>query len=167
MEFQAERMQDASLANLGRAMRTIHGFAGYLAQSGLEKPLRELISIRASQINGCAFCLDMHTQDARLRGESEQRLYMVSAWRESPFYTDRERAALAWTEAVTLVADGHVPDEIYNEVRQVFSDDEMLSLTMAVIAINSATRFNVAMRTVPNYEPAAAAELAAALGVGQ
>ncbi len=167
MEFQTARMQDASLANLGRAMRAIHGFAGYLAPSGLEKSLLELISIRASQINGCAFCLDMHTQDARLRGESEQRLYMVSAWRESPFYTDRERAALAWTEAVTLVTEGNVPDEIYNEVRQVFSDDEMLSLTMAVIAINSATRFNVSMRTVPNYEPAAAAELAAALGVGQ
>jgi AhpD family alkylhydroperoxidase len=167
MEFQAARMQNASMANLGRAMRTLHGFAGYMAQSGLEEALLDLIVTRASQINGCAACLDMHTQEARARGESEQRLYMLSVWREAPFYTDRERAALAWTEAVTLVADGHVPDAVYDEVRQFFSDDEMVALTMAVIGINSATRFNVSLRTVPNYEPAAAAQMAAALGLSQ
>lgn len=163
MEFQAARMQKASQANLGRAMRAIHGFAGYLEQSGLEESLLGLITTRASQINGCAFCLDMHTQVARARGESEQRLYMLSVWRETPLYSDRERAALAWTEAVTLVADGNVPDAVYDEVRQHFSDDEMVALTMAVIAINSATRLNVSMRTAPNYEPAAAARLLAEL----
>jgi AhpD family alkylhydroperoxidase len=167
MEIQMERMQNASKANIGRAMRTLYGFTGYLAQSGLEESLHDLIKTRASQINGCAYCLDMHIKDARLHGETEQRLYMLNAWRESPFYTDRERAALAWTEAVTLVADGHVPDAVYDEVRQHFNDDEMVALTMAVVAINAWNRLNISMRPVPNYEPAAAAQIAAALGITQ
>lgn len=164
MQLHTERMQNVSPANLGRAVRTLVGFQGYMEQSGLEEPLLDLVKTRASQINGCAACLDMHTQDARARGESEQRLYMLSVWRETPFYSDRERAALAWTEAVTLVADGKVPDAVYDEVLPFFSDDEMFGLTMAVIAINSANRLNVALRTVPNYEPGAAARVLAELG---
>ena len=154
MQWQAERVQQLDPANTERAMRAMFGLGRYLEQSGLEESLLDLITTRASQINGCAFCLDMHTKDARARGETEQRLYMLSTWRESPFYTDRERAALAWTEAVTLVADGHVPDAVYDEVRPFFSDDELLALTMAVATINVANRVNVALRTVPGaYQP--------------
>ena len=112
------------------------------------------MKLRASQINGCANCLDMHTKDARARGESEQRLYLLDAWRESPFYSERERAALAWTEAVTLVAESRVPDAVYEEARRQFSDDELLALTMAVATINAWNRLNVALRTVPGrYQP--------------
>ena len=106
-----------------------------------------LIEIRASQINGCAYCLDMHTQDARAEGESEQRLYLLPAWREAPFYSDRERAALEWTEAVTLVAVDHVPDEVFERVRPHFTDEELANLTLAINAINSWNRLNVAFRT--------------------
>ena len=124
--------------------------------SKLELSLIELVKMRASQINGCAYCIDMHSKDARAEGESEQRLYALSAWRETPFFTDRERAALAWTEAVTLVAEGHVPDAVYDEARQRFTDEELVNLTMAVVAINGWNRLSVAFRAVPGeYQPAA------------
>jgi AhpD family alkylhydroperoxidase len=124
--------------------------------SKLELSLIELVKMRASQINGCAYCIDMHSKDARAEGESEHRLYALSAWRETPFFTDRERAALAWTEAVTLVADGHVPDEVYDEVRPQFSDEELVNLTMAVVTINGWNRLAVAFRAVPGaYRPPA------------
>src|SRR6266481_6747094 len=124
--------------------------------SKLEPSLIELVKMRASQINGCAYCIDMHSKDARAEGESEQRLYALDAWRETPFFTDRERAALAWTEAVTLVADGHVPDAVYEEARQRFSDEELVNLTMAVATINGWNRLSIAFRAVPGeYQPAA------------
>ena len=119
----------------------------YVQHCGLETSLIRFVQIRASQINGCAFCLDMHTQDARAEGESEQRLYLVPAWREAPFYSDRERAALEWTEAVTLVATDHVPDEVYERVHPHFTDEELANLTLAINAINSWNRLNVAFRT--------------------
>ena len=123
-------------------------------ESGLEAPLLELVKTRASQINGCAFCLDMHTKDARARGESEQRLYALSAWRETPFYTDRERAALAWTEAVTLVSETHVPDDVYEQAREQFSEEELANLTLAIVAINGWNRFAISFRTAPGtYQP--------------
>ena len=123
--------------------------------TGLESNLLDLIKLRASQINGCAFCIDMHSKDLRAEGESEERLYLLDAWRETPFYTDRERAALAWTEAVTLIAHGHVPDEVYEQARQHFSDDELTKLTLAVVAINGWNRFGIAFRAAPgHYRPA-------------
>ena len=123
-------------------------------ESGLEAPLLELVKMRASQINGCAFCLDMHSKDARARGETEQRLYALSAWRETPFYSDRERAALAWTEAVTLVSETHVPDDVYEQARAQFSEEELANLTLAIIAINGWNRFAISFRTVPGtYQP--------------
>ena len=124
--------------------------------SKLEPSLIELVKMRASQINGCAYCIDMHSKDARAKGESEQRLYALNAWRETSFFTDRERAALAWTEAATLVAEGHVPDAIYEEARQRFSDEELVNLTMAVVTINGWNRLSIAFRAVPGeYQPAA------------
>jgi AhpD family alkylhydroperoxidase len=133
------------------AMRALEAYA---QRSGLEPALLELIKTRASQINGCAYCLDMHTKDARARGESEQRLYGLSAWREAPYYSERERAALAWTEAVTLVGESHVPDAVYALARQHFSEKELVDLTLAVIAINGWNRLAIAFRTVPgSYQP--------------
>jgi AhpD family alkylhydroperoxidase len=123
--------------------------------SGLEASLLDLVRLRASQINGCAQCIDMHSKDLRAQGESEQRLYLLNAWREAPFFTERERAALAWTEAVTLIADGHVPDEVYEEVRKHFTDTELVNLTLAIVAINGWNRLNVAFRTVPGTYRAA------------
>jgi AhpD family alkylhydroperoxidase len=124
--------------------------------SNLEPSLIELVKMRASQINGCAFCIDMHSKDARAEGETEQRLYALNAWRETPFFSDRERAALAWAEAVTLVAEGHVPDEVYEEARTQFSEEELVNLTMAVVTINSWNRLAIAFRAVPgSYQPAA------------
>ena len=117
--------------------------------SGLEISLLNLVFLRASQINRCAYCLDMHWKDARASGETEQRLYSLDAWRESPFYTDRERAALAWAEAVTLITDGFVPDAVYNEVHPHFSDAELANLTLALVVINGWNRLNVAFRTTP------------------
>jgi AhpD family alkylhydroperoxidase len=117
-------------------------------KAGLERPLLHLVKLRASQINGCAWCIDMHTKQARAEGETEQRLYLFSAWRESPFFTKRERAALEWTESVTLVTQGYVPDDVYEQVRQHFSEEEMVYLTLAVVAINAWNRFNVSFRTV-------------------
>lgn len=116
-------------------------------ESGLEPKLLALIEMRASQINGCAFCLNMHSKEARQQGETEQRLYLLTAWRETELFTPRERAALAWTEAVTLVASSQVPDEVYEQARKEFSEAELIGLTMAVIAINDWNRVNVAFRT--------------------
>ncbi|HET7092394.1 MAG TPA: carboxymuconolactone decarboxylase family protein [Thermomicrobiales bacterium] len=161
-----ERAREASPANLERALKAMYGLGAYLQQSGLEPSLLYLIETRASQMNGCAYCIDMHTKDARANGETEQRLYMLDAWRESPFYSERERAALAWTEAVTFVADGHVPDETYEEVRRQFSDDELVALTMAVATINAWNRLNISLRNQPgDYQPGrAATALAGAVG---
>jgi AhpD family alkylhydroperoxidase len=137
------------------AFKAVLGLEQYLHQRGLEESLLHLIKLRTSQINGCAYCLDKHWKDLRALGESEQRLYSLDAWRESPFYTDRERAALKWTEAVTLIADGHVPDEVYEEVRPHFRQKELSDLTLAVAAINVWNRLNIAARTVPGeYQPA-------------
>ncbi len=137
------------------AMKTMYGLEKYLAACGLEPVLIDLIKLRASQINGCAYCIDMHTKDARARGESEQRLYELVAWRETPFYTERERAALAWTEAVTLIAVEHVPDEVYKQAREQFTEQELVNLTLALVAINGWNRFAISFRTVPGtYQPA-------------
>ena len=118
--------------------------------------LRELVRIRASQLNGCAYCIDMHTKDARALGESEQRIYALSAWREAPFFTARERAALAFTEAVTRIADGGVPDDVYEATRKHFSDEEIVNLTMAIATINVWNRLAITFRSdVGSYQPAA------------
>lgn len=129
------------------AFKAIYPLGVYLSKASVEQHLLELMYFRVSQINRCAYCLDMHSKDLRAAGETEQRLYMISAWRESPVYTDRERAALAWAEAVTVVTDGFVPDEVYNHVRSQFSEEEIIDLTMAVITINTYNRLNVAFRT--------------------
>ena len=127
--------------------------------SGLEHSLLELVKIRASQINGCAYCIDMHTKDARALGETEQRIYALSAWHDAPFFTERERAALEWTEAVTRVADTHVPDAAYEPVRAQFSETEIVSLTFALVAINGWNRLAVSFRTVAgSYQPRKAPE---------
>ncbi|MBW7845748.1 MAG: carboxymuconolactone decarboxylase family protein [Bacteroidia bacterium] len=126
----------------------------YTRNSGLEHSLLELIKTRASQINGCAYCLDMHTKDARKAGETEQRLYGLSAWREAPYYTERERAALAYTEFVTLVADKNVPDDIYENANKYFREKELVALTMAIIAINGWNRLAIAFRVeAGTYNP--------------
>ena len=136
------------------AVEAMQGLERYVRNSGLERSLLELMKLRASQINGCAYCIDMHTKDARANSETEQRLYAVSAWRETPFYSDRERAALAWTEAVTLVGESHVPDALYEEVRKQFSERELIDLTMAIIAINGWNRLAISFRVVPGtYQP--------------
>lgn len=118
-------------------------------KSGLDTKMLDLVRMRASQINGCSCCLDMHSKDARANGETEQRLYGLDAWRETPYYSARERAALEWTEALTLVADTRVPDEVYERVREQFSEDELVHLSLAVLSINGWNRLNIAARTVP------------------
>jgi AhpD family alkylhydroperoxidase len=123
------------------ALKTLFNIGAYLKQSPLEVKLRELIEFRVSQINGCAYCLDMHSKDARAHGETEQRLYGLNAWRETPYFTDRERAALAWAEAVTAC---QVPDETYTRVKEHFSDEEIIDLTLAITTINTWNRFNIA-----------------------
>jgi AhpD family alkylhydroperoxidase len=128
---------------LGRAMLHLEH---EVEASGLERSLLELVKIRASQINGCAYCIDMHTIDARALGETEQRIYALNAWEEAPFFTERERAALAWTEAVTRVADTHVPDDIYHQVRALFSEEEIVALTFAVATINVWNRLSISFR---------------------
>ena len=134
--------------------RAMAGLESYVRHSGLEAPLLELVKTRASQINGCAFCLDMHTKDARAQGETEQRLYTLSAWRETPFFSERERAALAWTEAVTRISETHIPDEVYEGVRKQFAEKELVDLTLAIVAINGLNRLAIAFRTVPgSYLP--------------
>jgi AhpD family alkylhydroperoxidase len=127
----------------------------YLDESSVERPLRLLVQMRASQINGCAYCLDMHSKDLRAIGETEQRIYSLDAWRECPYYTERERAALEWTEAVTLVADGHVPDAVFEAVRPSFDERELGDLTFAIAAINAWNRLSIAARITPGtYQPA-------------
>ena len=136
------------------------GLEKYLQQCGLEESLLDLLKLRASQLNGCAYCIDMHWKDLRSLGETEQRLYGLDAWGESPYYSDRERAALLWTEAVTNVQQGHVPDEIYEKVRTQFSEKELADLTLAIAAINAWNRLAIAARSVPGkYRPAEKHEL--------
>lgn len=131
----------------------------YVQECGLEESLLHLVRLRASQINGCAYCLDMHWKDLRAIGESEQRLYLLDAWRESPYYTDRERAALAWTDAVTLVADGHVPDSVYREVSPSFTEKELSDMTLVIATINAWNRISISARLVPGgYQPAVMAQ---------
>jgi AhpD family alkylhydroperoxidase len=128
----------------------------YLAGCGLEPKLLHMLKLRASQINGCAYCIDMHWLDARAHGETEQRLYALNAWRESPFYDDRERAALAWIEALTLVAETHVPDALYEEARRHFDEPQLVDLTYLAMTINAWNRLAIAMRSQPgHYKPAA------------
>ena len=127
-----------------QAMNALYGLGKYLAKSPVEQSLLNLVYFRVSQINGCAFCLDMHAKDLRAKGETEQRLYVLDAWREAPFYTDKERAALAWAEALTKIKTGIVRDEVYNEASKQFSETELIDLTLAVIKINSYNRINIA-----------------------
>ena len=130
----------------------------YVAGCGIEESLLHLVRLRASQINGCAYCLDMHWKDLRALGEAEQRLYSLDAWRECPYYTERERAALAWTEAVTIIGDGHVPDTVLEQARRQLSDKELADLTLAVATINAWNRLSIAARLEPGtYQPAARA----------
>ncbi len=137
-----------------KAMRKLQE---YVENSGLEHSLLELVKMRASQINHCAYCLDMHSKDARAGGETEQRLYALDAWRETPFYSERERAALAWTEALTRISENDVSDALYAEARQHFSEKELVDLSLAIIAINGWNRLAIAFRSIPGtYQPSAA-----------
>jgi AhpD family alkylhydroperoxidase len=139
------------------ALKTMINIEMYLAGCGLERALIHLIKMRASQINGCAYCLDMHWKDARAAGETEQRLYALDAWRETGFYTARERAALAWTETLTLVAQTRAPDDVYQETRAQFAEREIVDLTLAIVAINGWNRFAIGFRTeAGTYQPAKA-----------
>ena len=136
------------------AYRAMLALESYVHETGLESSLLELVKMRASQINGCAYCLDMHSKDARAAGETEQRLYVLNAWREAPFYSDRERAALAWTESVTLVNESHVPEDVYQQARAHFSEEELVNLTIAIVAINGWNRLEVSFRGIPGrYTP--------------
>lgn len=148
-----QRMNYTQAAPEGfKAMRQLQE---YVEHSGLEHPLLELVKMRASQLNGCAYCLDMHSKDARAAGETEQRLYLLNAWREAPFYSERERAALAWTEALTRISKTKdVPDALYNEVRKHFSEKELVDLSLAIIAINGWNRLAIPFRSEPgHYQP--------------
>ena len=146
------RLEYAKVAH--GASRAMYELERYVHASGLEESLIELVKMRASQINGCAYCLDMHSKDARANGETEQRLYALNAWRETPFYTDRERAALAWAEALTEVARTHAPDDVYDAARQHFSEKELVDLTLAIVAINGWNRLAIGFRSVPGtYQP--------------
>lgn len=139
-----------------KAMKAMYGLGGYLAKSPVEKKLLNLIYFRVSQVNGCAFCLDMHSKDLLVEGETEQRLFLLSAWREAPFFSGRERAALAYAEAVTELRGREVSDEVFAAVSDQFSEEEIVDLTMATIAINSYNRINIAFRTVAGgYQPGA------------
>lgn len=136
------------------AFKALYGIGNYLSKSPVEQPLLHLIYYRVSQINGCAYCLDMHSKDLRIMGETEQRLYMVAAWREATVYTDRERAALAWAESVTRLTHGEVSDDVYEAAIAQFSELELIDLTMGVVAINSYNRINCAFRTpAGSYQP--------------
>lgn len=125
------------------------GLERQVRQAGFDRGLLDLIRMRASQINGCSYCLDMHSKDARANGETEQRLYGLDAWRETPYYSARERAALEWTESLTLVSESRVPDDVYERVRAQFSEEELVHLSLAIVAINGWNRLNIAARTVP------------------
>jgi AhpD family alkylhydroperoxidase len=130
------------------AMKAMVALENYVQQSGLDHSLVDLVITRASQINGCAYCIHMHTREARARGETEERLYLLEAWRDSPLYTERERAALAWTEAVTLVSKTHVPEAVYDQARQHFSETELVNLTLCVATINAWNRIAISFRAV-------------------
>lgn len=148
----AERLNYAKAFPEG--VHAVLGVEKAVRGSGLEASLLELVKTRASQMNGCAYCIDMHTKDARAAGETEQRLYALSAWRETPFFTPRERAALAWTEAITNIQQGHAPDEIYAEVRGEFNEPELVKLTLAIAQINTWNRIAIAFRAEPGiYQP--------------
>src|SRR5580693_6652258 len=135
------------------AYKAMLGLEDYLHQCGLEESLLHLIKLRASQINGCAYCIDMHWKDLKSIGEPDNRLYELDAWEEGPFYTDRERAALAWTEAVTRVSESHVPDEVYEKVKKHFTEKELADLTLAIATINAWNRLAISARTLPGtYE---------------
>ena len=136
------------------AYHAMLGLEKYIHESSIEPKLAHLLKMRASQINGCAYCLDMHSKDARAAGETEQRLYGLDAWREAPYYTERERAALEWTEALTLVAEGHVPDDVYERARGQFSEKELVELGMIAVAINGWNRLAIAFRSeAGTYQP--------------
>ncbi|MGE5344697.1 MAG: carboxymuconolactone decarboxylase family protein [Acidithiobacillales bacterium] len=136
------------------AMHAMLGLGTYLSRSGLEPALRDLVSLRASQMNGCAYCIDMHWKDLRAEGETEQRLYGLDAWADSSYYTERERAALTWTEAVTRVTEGHVPDAVFEEARRSFTEKELVDLTLCIVAINGWNRLNIAFRSpAGTYQP--------------
>jgi AhpD family alkylhydroperoxidase len=142
------------------SLKAMYALTEEVKKSALGTSLLNLIFLRASQINGCAYCIDLHFKDARAFGETEQRLYSLDAWRETPFYNPRERAALSWTESLTLISQNHVPDDVYNEVHEQFSENEIVDLTYAVMAINSWNRLAISMRAVPGHyqpKPAAAA----------
>lgn len=144
----------SSMENAQGALQAMFGLSGYLAKSPIEKKLLNLIYFRVSQINGCAYCLDMHSKDLRLAGETEQRLYTLPAWRDAPFYSERERAALLWTESLTVLQTEGVSDEIYERASKQFSESELVDLTMAVVTINGYNRMNIAFRTeAGNYQP--------------
>jgi AhpD family alkylhydroperoxidase len=146
-------------------VKAMFGLEKYLRTCGLEHSLLHLVKMRASQINGCAYCLDMHSKDARAGGETEQRLYVLNAWHEAPFYTDRERAALAWTDALTLIADTHAPDEVYEQVREQFDEKELMDLTLAITTINAWNRIAISFRAVPGeYQPPRTVQHAGANG---
>jgi len=148
----AARMDYAKASPEGS--RAMYALEMFVKGSGLEHSLLQLVKLRSSQINGCAFCVDMHWKDARAEGESEERLYMLSAWHEATVYTDRERAALALTEAVTLVSQTHVPDDVYNEAKKHFSDKELVNLTLGIVAINGWNRLAITFRSEPGkYQP--------------
>jgi AhpD family alkylhydroperoxidase len=138
-------------------IKALNALENQLKNCGLEQSLIELVKTRASQINGCAYCINMHTEDARKHGESEQRLYLLNAWHEAPVYTDRERAALAWTEAVTLISETHAPDDVYAEVRAHFSEAETVNLTMLIATINAWNRLAISLRAVPPVKVKASA----------
>jgi AhpD family alkylhydroperoxidase len=137
-----------------KVLQAMYGLQNTVNNSGLERPLLELVKMRASQINGCAYCLDMHSKDARAAGETEQRLYLLDAWREVALYSERERAALEWTEALTRIGEGHVPDAVYASAREHFSEEELVNLALAVVAINGWNRLSIAFRAeAGNYRP--------------
>jgi AhpD family alkylhydroperoxidase len=143
------------IGNSEGAYQAMLAMEKYIRECGLEESLLHMIKLRASQINGCAYCIDMHWKDSRAVGENEQRLYSLDAWKECSYYSERERAALAWTEAVTLISNGHAPDSVYQEVKSQFSDKEITDLTFAITTINSWNRLLIASRTVPGtYKPA-------------
>ena len=146
-------------------IQSMLGLERQVRQAGFDHRLLDLVRMRASQINGCAYCLDMHSKDARAGGETEQRLYGLDAWRETPYYSGRERAALEWTEALTLVSETGVPDEVYERVRGQFSEDELVHLSLAIVSINGWNRLNIAARTVPgDYVAGGFAKVPAAIG---
>ena len=139
-----------------QAVQAILGLEAHLSRTSIDPSLRNLLKMRASQLNGCAYCIDMHSKGLRADGESEQRLYLLDAWREAPFYTERERAALGWIEALTRVADDHVPDEVYEDARRHFSERELVDLAMVAVAINGWNRLCIAFRSQPGaYQPSA------------